>query len=169
MIKDTIVKYAEEANKTKDRSDKAIIGITADMSRDDSHHCHDDNNNHRILDKIFQVVKRLEENEKNEFRWFKSQEFATKNDLKETERKIMSKISEFADRQNAFNDKMDVAITGVTGDVKTLNDLIAELQATQGAITAEDQALLDQIEVRAVAITTKLEALDALTPPPVVV
>lgn len=89
----------------------------------------------------------------------------TQSDLNKLERKIMSAISDFAAKQNAFNDRMDAAVAGLQGDVKTLNDQIAALQATQGQITPEDQALLDQIEQRGDAIATKLEALDALTPP----
>lgn len=87
-------------------------------------------------------------------------------DLLKVERHIMSAISDFAAKQNAFNDRMDTAITGLQGDVKTLNDLIEKLQNSAGQITPEDQALLDQIETRSDGIATKLEALDALTPPP---
>lgn len=79
--------------------------------------------------------------------------------------KIMSAISEFAARQTAFNDRLDTAVAGVTEDVAALNAKIEELQNTPGAITPEDQALLDEIEARSDAITTKLEALDAMTPP----
>jgi hypothetical protein len=79
--------------------------------------------------------------------------------------KIMSKISEFATAQNAFNDRMDVAVTGLQGDVKALNDEIAKLQGSAGEVTPEDQASLDAIQARAETITTKLEALDAMTAP----
>src|SRR3989304_54292 len=95
--------------------------------------------NHK-LEMIFQELRRLRELEETEFQWFKSQEFVTKNDLKETERKIMSTIAEFVATQNAFNDRMDVAITGLQGDVAHLNVLIAELQASVGQVTPEDQA-----------------------------
>lgn len=107
----------------------------------------------------------ISNNQKNEFEWIKSHEFVTKLDLKEMEKHIMSQISDFANRQNAFNDRIDAAITGVSGDVKELTDLVAKLQSTPGAITPEDQALLDQIDARASALATKVEALDALTPP----
>lgn len=80
---------------------------------------------------------------------------------------IMSAISDFATKQNAFNARLDTAIAGVTSDVAALNAKIEELQNTPGAITPEDQALLDEIETRSDAITTKMEALDALTPPAV--
>jgi len=85
--------------------------------------------------------------------------------IAETERKIMSAISDFAAKQKAFNDRQDAAVTGLQGDVKSLNDKIEELQNSPGGITPEDQALLDELEARGEAIATKLEALDALTPP----
>lgn len=76
---------------------------------------------------------------------------------------IMSKISEFADKQNAHNDAIDSAVSGLTGDIKSLNDKIAELQASAGTVTPEDQALLDAIEARGQSIADKLAALDAQT------
>lgn len=77
----------------------------------------------------------------------------------------MSVISEFAAKMSAFNDRQDAAITGVSNDVQALKDTIAQLQSTQGQVTPEDQALIDQIQSRADGIAAKLEALDALTPP----
>lgn len=78
---------------------------------------------------------------------------------------IMSAISEFATKQNAHNDKIDTAVSGLQGDVQTLTDTIKKLQESAGQITPEDQALLDAIDARAQGISDKLEALDALTPP----
>jgi hypothetical protein len=78
---------------------------------------------------------------------------------------IMSAISEFAAKVNAFNDRQGAAVDGLVADVHGLKDLITQLQNSNGAITPEDQALLDAIEGRASAITDKLEALDAETPP----
>lgn len=77
----------------------------------------------------------------------------------------MSAISEFADRVKAHNDKIDAAVDGLVGDVKNLNDQIAVLQASAGTITPADQALLDGIETKAKAVSEKLAALDAQTPP----
>ena len=77
----------------------------------------------------------------------------------------MSSISDFAAAQAAFNDRIDAAVSGLTGDIQTLSAQIAELQASQGTISPEDQALLDAIQARAESITVRLEALDALTPP----
>lgn len=98
--------------------------------------------------------------------WLRSHDRpATKSDLAELEKRIMSAISDFAAKQNAFQDRVDAAILGLQGDIKSLNDKITELQNSPGTITPEDQALLDTIQGRAEKIALKLEALDALTPP----
>jgi len=75
-------------------------------------------------------------------------------------------VQKHFDQTTAYLDKIDKGIDGVSGDITKLNELIAQLQATQGQLTPEDQALLDQIEARGNAAGTKIEALDALTPPP---
>lgn len=98
--------------------------------------------------------------------WFRSQSrSATKHDLRKAVEQIMSKISEFSERQSAFNARQDAAIDGLVSDVKTLNDKITELQNTPGEITPADQALLDELEARSKVIVEKVEALDAQTPP----
>lgn len=79
--------------------------------------------------------------------------------------KIMSKISDFAAAMTAFTDRQDAAVAGLQADVAGLKDEIAKLQGTAGAITPEDQALLDGIQARAGTIADKLDALDAETPP----
>lgn len=79
--------------------------------------------------------------------------------------KTMSVISDFAAKQQQFNSRMDTAVDGLSKDVAVLNEKILELQTTPGAITEEDQALLDSLEERGNAIAAKLEALDGMTPP----
>jgi hypothetical protein len=91
--------------------------------------------------------------------------FATKHDLETFGEIIMSAISEFAGKQTVFQDRMDTAVTDLQGDVKNLRDQIAALQASSGAITPADQALLDSVQARAGIIADKLDALDLLTPP----
>lgn len=78
---------------------------------------------------------------------------------------IMSKISDFAAAQNAFNDQMDAAVAGLSGDIATLNDTIAKIQASSGAVSVEDQASLDVLTARGKVIADKLTALDQLTAP----
>lgn len=91
----------------------------------------------------------------------------------------MSKIADFATAQKAFNDRQGKAIdtvveavTGVQGDIKTLNDKIDALQNSAGDITPEDQALLDDLQAQASATSDRLDAaaaalkaLDDATPP----
>lgn len=78
---------------------------------------------------------------------------------------LMSQISDFAAKVQAFQDAQDIAIDGLTADVKSLNDKIAALQTSAGQITPEDQALLDAVQAHGQAIADKLSALDAQTPP----
>ena len=79
--------------------------------------------------------------------------------------RIMSKIGDFATAQNAFNDRIDTAVSGLTADIAELNAEILKLQNTSGEVTPEDQALLDGIQARSSAIADKLDALDQITPP----
>lgn len=78
---------------------------------------------------------------------------------------IMSAISDFAAKQSAFQARIDTAIADLQGDVKSLSDQIAALQNSAGAITPEDQALLDGITAKSSEVADKLDALDNLTPP----
>lgn len=115
-----------------------------------------------------------------EFDWLKSViGLATKQDLRETENRIMSAISDFAAKQKAFNDRqskaIDQAVSGVSGleqDVKSLNEKIEELQNSPGGVTPEDQALIDDLEkqgddlaTRTESLATALQTLDSQTPP----
>lgn len=79
--------------------------------------------------------------------------------------KIMSAISDFADKMKVHQDHVDAAVEGISGDLSGLKAQIAALQASAGTITPADQKLLDDIEARTAAIHAKVDALDALTPP----
>ena len=92
---------------------------------------------------------------------------------------IMTAISDFAAKQNAFNaaigadiDALVTSTNGLTDDVAALNAKIAALQASPGAITPEDQKTLDDLTAAGVALqlktdtaAAKIAALDAQTPP----
>lgn len=77
----------------------------------------------------------------------------------------MSKITEFAAKQQEFNERQAKAIDGLTADVKLLNDKLTAIQNSPGTLSAEDQAALDEALAKTEAITSKLEALDNETPP----
>ena len=78
---------------------------------------------------------------------------------------IMSAISDFNDKLQGFFNRQDTAIADLQSDVKNLDDQIAQLKAQLGTVTPADQALLDGIVARVSAVSDKLDALDALTPP----
>jgi peptidoglycan hydrolase CwlO-like protein len=79
----------------------------------------------------------------------------------------MTAISDFAVAQAAHNARLEASLTGIGDDIAALNAKIAELQATPGAITPEDQALLDDLQAKGEALATRFEEADALTPPAV--
>lgn len=142
----------------------------------------------KLADTLSDVVKAIDANtkqRKHEFDWFRSHlDLATKQDLKDMENRIMSKISEYIDRVNAKFDEIDTGLTGLTtavsgiaDDVTFLKDTITELQNNPGPISPEDQVLLDALETRvgttATKVTAASSALKALddattrpTPPP---
>lgn len=78
---------------------------------------------------------------------------------------IMSAISDFAERVKAHDEQIDAAIEGIAADVVALNEKVAELQASVGTVTPEDQLLLDAIEARGAELAAKLKGLDDVTPP----
>jgi hypothetical protein len=125
-------------------------------------HNRDNHTTYHLFQRIFQELENLGKHQKTELEWFKSHEFVTKTDLKQIEEKIMSKVSEFAVTQNAFNDRMDIAVADLQGDVSYLVTTINTLQNSSGSVfTDSDQALLDALSVRAGVIASKLDALDA--------
>lgn len=123
--------------------------------------------NHKQTRNFFSLVSFLVE-PFSESKMIKSMSviFATKQDLEKIGNTIMSKISEFAAAQSAFNDRIDTAVTGLQGDITFLTAEIQKLQASVGQLTPEDQASLDLIQARTEAMAVKLEALDAVTPAP---
>lgn len=78
---------------------------------------------------------------------------------------IMSAISDFNDKLQGFFNRQDTAIADLQSDVKNLDDQIAQLKSQLGTVTPADQTLLDGIVARVSAVSDKLDALDALTPP----
>lgn len=77
----------------------------------------------------------------------------------------MSKVSDYYAAQTQFNQRLEQAIQGVEGDVRSMKEKIDKIQNSPGEISPEDQALLDELQVSAEAAVKKLEALDQLTPP----
>lgn len=86
--------------------------------------------------------------------------------IRQMEKKMSQAIADFAAAMSAFFDRQDVAVTAIQGDVQLLTDQIAVLANSAGSVlSASDQTLLDALAARAAGIATKLDALDAMTPP----
>lgn len=56
--------------------------------------------------------------------------------------------------------RMEVAFTGISGDIALLIEKLEDL-----AVSPEDQAALDEVVAMAEALAVKFEGLDALNPP----
>lgn len=85
--------------------------------------------------------------------------------LRKQGEKLMSKISEYVDKQLAHNKDIDKHLDGISAGIGDLKKTIADLQNSQGSVTAEDQALLDKAEAQAQALEDKAHAMDTLQPP----
>lgn len=92
---------------------------------------------------------------------------------------IMSKLSEYLDKQTAFNTQQTTglssvaeSVTDLSGDIETLNEKITELQNSPDRVTEEDQVRIDGLEAegaalaeKAAAVSAALTTLAAKTPP----
>jgi hypothetical protein len=130
-----------------------------------------ENRNRDDLGQAISLLTRILETDleqrKVELEWFKSHyDLVTKQDLRKAKEQIMSAISDFGARVDAAFEKLGVAVDGVASDVAFLKEEIRKLQENPGPITPEDQAILDGIEARTVALSAKVEALDAATEQP---
>jgi uncharacterized membrane-anchored protein YhcB (DUF1043 family) len=79
---------------------------------------------------------------------------------------IMSKISDYHDAVQTTFDAISAGLDGIGTDLQALADKITELQNSSGAITAADQALLDDIQAKAEALKVRVTDLDAKNVPP---
>jgi predicted nucleic acid-binding Zn-ribbon protein len=77
-------------------------------------------------------------------------------------------FQKYAADQKAFNasnkeavDDLSDAVTGLTEDIKSLNQKIVDLQNSPDEVTPEDQARIDELQADGAALTTRLTALTA--------
>lgn len=120
----------------------------------------------RALRALTDSVKELSDNTKAQTAWFRSHvDSVTLRDLKEMENRMAEQIQKFGAATAAELAKVRTALGGLQGDITELNKKIQELQNSPGAITPQDQALLDAIEADAKDLATAFEALDTQTPP----
>lgn len=77
----------------------------------------------------------------------------------------MSAISDFKVKQDAHNQKVSDDLKALAVSIQAQNDLIAKLQTSAGAITAEDQATLDALDAGGQALADQADALAGVKPP----
>lgn len=106
------------------------------------------------------AVGELSEQIKSQQEWFKSRfELATLHDLKRMENRIMSAIGDWSAKVGPKLDRIQTGLDAVQA-------LVEQLQNSPGAITPEDQALLDQIETKVDAIASDADSVPAPPPTP---
>ncbi len=77
----------------------------------------------------------------------------------------MSAISDYSTKQKAYNQEISDDLDAIKTQADAQNALIAQLQASQGTVTPEDQALIDQLEAGGKALADKADATANKTPP----
>jgi len=99
------------------------------------------------------------------YQWFRSHCLpATKQDLKETEDKIMSAITDWAAKEQVSLDAISSTLDGILVGIAALDALIIAFQNSPGTLNAVDQAALDAIQTSSASLLTKSQGI-VLTPP----
>lgn len=78
---------------------------------------------------------------------------------------IMTAISDFAAQQKTFNDDIAADLTAIQGAIATLNTTITNLQNSQGTVSPEDQALIDDLVTQGTALAAQADTTAGKTPP----
>jgi len=78
---------------------------------------------------------------------------------------LMNTISEFAEKQSQYNERMNEALKGISGDFKNLQYQINVLQANTGGLSQADKDALIKLSNNASDLADKLDALDAINAP----
>jgi chaperonin cofactor prefoldin len=93
-------------------------------------------------------------------------ELPTKGDLKTTENKIMSELSDYADQMDAHLKTITDRTTAVADDISVIKAKLQELQSNAGQLSPENKARLTESLNRAKAAAEKLTQIDESNPPP---
>lgn len=119
----------------------------------------------RQISKLIHELEMDREQRKTEFEWRKSHEnLATKQDLQQTERNIMSKITDWAAQEQADMSAISGTLDGIVAGIAALDTLITNFQNSQGTLSAADQAALDGIQTASSSLKTKAAGI-VVTPP----
>lgn len=79
----------------------------------------------------------------------------------------MAKLDDYIASQKASLEALGTAVSGLAGDIGTLGDKIAALQATlaEGSMTDAQDAAMKEVTDQLAAVTQSAADLDAKTPP----
>ena len=128
-------------------------------------------------DNLANLVKQiagLRSDESQRFLWTQvTLGFATKKDLEDGINtvlkeigKLMSQITDYANRVGEYANTLDAALENITGDIDFLKKKIEEIQNSPGVLSPEDQAALDAADARLKTLSDKAAALAEVVPPP---
>jgi hypothetical protein len=93
----------------------------------------------------------------------------TKHDLQETERKIMSQLTDWAATEDADLTAINANLDAIVTTVANLNAQIAAFNNSPGTLSASDQAALDAIKATSDTLVTESAAIvPAGTPVPAI-
>ena len=97
--------------------------------------------------------------------WHKSHSStATKHDLFEMEKRIMSQITDWAAQEQADLTAISTTLDGIVAGIAALDALITQFQSSPGTLSASDQAALDGIKAASAALVTKAGAISVAPP-----
>jgi pectin methylesterase-like acyl-CoA thioesterase len=93
----------------------------------------------------------------------------TKHDLQETERKIMSQLTDWAATENADLTAINANLNAIVTTVANLSAHIAAFNNSPGTLSASDQAAIDAIKATSDTLVTQSAAIvPAGTPVPAI-
>lgn len=98
------------------------------------------------------------------WRWLRLGLPATKRDIEQATKQIMSAITDWAAQEQADLDKIKATLEGIVAGISALDKLITDLQNSPGTLSPEDQAALDAIKSASDALVTQSAAI-VVTPP----
>jgi len=79
---------------------------------------------------------------------------------------MMATFEQYVKDQTDHNQATSDALNDIASDIQALTDLVASLRSAEGTLTAEQQAVLDELDSKGGELADKAKALANVTPPP---
>lgn len=95
----------------------------------------------------------------------RSNPIVTKEDLKQTERNIMSKLTDWAKQEQADLSGIKDLLTSIATLVAQQTTLIQQLQTSPGPISPDDQAALDSLQATTAQLKIQATAISPVVTP----